>query len=246
MNFLQIFIFSFVILIIGCSFTSVAGESLEEEKKRIKSLVLNEGQRSTITCPTGKVMRIKTAQYRLTGSKNCPAGVSTCRNNCPGSFISENLAKRCDLKSRCPIVARPVSQRDSCSNEPEPLAILYTCNDSNQAKGTGNPSESYMEILQSPMCGFRKFRRFCEFWNRQRQILTDNCIGQYAASSNKSVEGNESSTTKFWKTDFSLTVSCNLGSFSQYLRGYVFENIWFSKFGNNWPNAKNSLPGGRQ
>jgi hypothetical protein len=69
-----------------------------------------------------------TAQYRLEGSKVCEPGVSTCRNKCPGSFISENLAKRCDLKSRCPVIARSARERDSCSTDPEPLAILYTCN----------------------------------------------------------------------------------------------------------------------
>jgi hypothetical protein len=44
---------------------SGAGESLQEEKKRIKSIVLNEGQQTAITCPTGKVLRIKTGIGRV-------------------------------------------------------------------------------------------------------------------------------------------------------------------------------------
>ncbi|OQV21554.1 hypothetical protein BV898_04456 [Hypsibius exemplaris] len=149
--------------LIACQNLFVRGESYEDEKKRIKSMVLAEGDRGMITCPTGEVLRIKTAQYRVTGPKAC-AGFSTCRNPCPGNTVTQNLARRCDLKPNCPVAARSVSQRDDCSqSSPEPLAILYTCNDSEQAKSLGNPAVTYMEILQSPMCSFKRSRRFCEF-----------------------------------------------------------------------------------
>ncbi|GAU88212.1 hypothetical protein RvY_00953-1 [Ramazzottius varieornatus] len=143
---------------------SVAAElSVAEEKQRIQSVILDEGDQTVIECPRGRVLRIKTAQYRITDEKICGPGFSTCRNNCSGSVISQNLAKRCDLKEKCPVVARGPAQRDSCSTLPEPLCILYTCNTVEEAQSLGNPAETYMEILQSPMCNFKKIRRFCEF-----------------------------------------------------------------------------------
>ena len=104
------------------------GQPTPEELSTFKSTILNEDEAGRITCPSGTVLRILTAQYRLTDNTVCPVeSVSTCRNKCPGSFLTTTLAKRCDFKTNCPVKARPPSARDTCQSSPEPLCILYTC-----------------------------------------------------------------------------------------------------------------------